>query len=63
MIIFLLFSVESEAEDPFEHVGSILVNISKMEAGRKILLDPKRSLLKQILPQFDATSLLRKKGV
>ncbi|KAK2991389.1 hypothetical protein RJ640_007853, partial [Escallonia rubra] len=49
--------------DPFEHVGSILVNISKKEAGRKLLLDPKRGLLKQIIRQFDSTSLLRKKGV
>ncbi|KAK3003637.1 hypothetical protein RJ639_019636 [Escallonia herrerae] len=49
--------------DPFEHVGSILVNISKKEAGRKILLDPKRGLLKQIIRQFDSASLLRKKGV
>lgn len=49
--------------DPFEHVGSILVNISKMEAGRKILLDPKRGLLKQIIMQFDSKSPLRKKGV
>ncbi|KAJ8445461.1 hypothetical protein Cgig2_031274 [Carnegiea gigantea] len=49
--------------DPFEHVGSILVNISKMEAGRKFLLDPKRGLLKQIIMQFDSKSSLRKKGV
>lgn len=49
--------------DPFEHVGSILVNISKKEAGRKLLLDPKRGLLKQVIRQFDSTSLLRKKGV
>ncbi|RWR78395.1 hypothetical protein CKAN_00692200 [Cinnamomum micranthum f. kanehirae] len=60
---FCRSSSEAKAEDLFEHVGSILVNISKMEAGRKILLDPKRGLLKQILPQFDSTSLLRKKGV
>ncbi|KAK0573621.1 hypothetical protein LWI29_011044 [Acer saccharum] len=53
----------SESSDQFEHVGSILVNISKKEAGRKILLDPKRGLLKQIIRQFDSTSLLRKKGV
>ncbi|CAM9001211.1 unnamed protein product [Rhodiola kirilowii] len=26
--------------DPFEHVGSILVNISQKDVGRKILLDP-----------------------
>eukprot|EP00262_Sarcandra_glabra_P021097 TRINITY_DN8715_c0_g1_i1.p1 TRINITY_DN8715_c0_g1~~TRINITY_DN8715_c0_g1_i1.p1 ORF type:complete len:337 (+),score=73.97 TRINITY_DN8715_c0_g1_i1:51-1061(+) len=50
-------------EDPFEHVGSILVNVSKLEVGRKILLDPKRGLLKQIIPQFDSASTLRKKGV
>lgn len=49
--------------DQFEHVGSILVNISKKEAGRKILLDPKRGLLKQIIRQFDSSSPLRKKGV
>ncbi|KAF3778834.1 HGH1-like protein [Nymphaea thermarum] len=50
-------------DDPFEHVSSILVNVSRTEAGRNLLLDPKRSLLKQIIPQFDSTSLLRKKGV
>lgn len=49
--------------DPFEHVGFVLVNISKKEAGRKLLLDPKRGLLKQIIMQFDSTSPLRKKGV
>ncbi|KAF5443311.1 hypothetical protein F2P56_035874 [Juglans regia] len=51
------------SDDPFEHVGSILVNISKLEAGRKLLLDPKRGLLKQIIRQFDSSSPLRKKGV
>ncbi|XP_044494549.1 protein HGH1 homolog [Mangifera indica] len=50
-------------DDQFEHVGSILINISKKEAGRKILLDQKRGLLKQIIRQFDSTSSLRKKGV
>ncbi|KAK9675875.1 hypothetical protein RND81_11G037700 [Saponaria officinalis] len=49
--------------DPFEHVGSILVNISKTQAGREFLLDPKRSLLKQIIMQFDSPSSLRKRGV
>ncbi|GMY26013.1 protein HGH1 homolog [Fagus crenata] len=50
-------------DDPFEHVGSILVNISKQEAGRKLFLEPKRGLLKQIIRQFDSSSPLRKKGV
>uniref|UniRef100_A0A803L1M8 Protein HGH1 homolog n=1 Tax=Chenopodium quinoa TaxID=63459 RepID=A0A803L1M8_CHEQI len=55
-------SPDGSKDDPFEHVGSILVNISKKEAGREILLDPKRGLLKQIIMQFDSTSLLRKRG-
>ncbi|XP_020236768.1 protein HGH1 homolog isoform X2 [Cajanus cajan] len=50
-------------DDAFEHVGSILVNISKQREGRELLLDPKRGLLKQIIRQFDSNSLLRKKGV
>ncbi|XP_068637219.1 uncharacterized protein [Aristolochia californica] len=50
-------------EDPFEQVGYILVNITKAKEGRKLLLDPKRGLLKQVIPQFDSTNLLRKKGV
>ncbi|XP_054808201.1 uncharacterized protein LOC129310398 isoform X2 [Prosopis cineraria] len=49
-------------DGPFEHVGSILVNISKQQAGRKLLLDPRRGLLKQIIRQFDSNSSLRKKG-
>ncbi|RDY10338.1 Protein HGH1-like protein [Mucuna pruriens] len=50
-------------DDAFEHVGSILVNISKQREGRELLLDPKRGLLKQIIRQFDSNSSLRKKGV
>lgn len=50
-------------DDSFEHVGSILVNITKQRAGRELLLDPKRGLLKQIIRQFDSNSALRKKGV
>ncbi|KAL3336957.1 hypothetical protein AABB24_029569 [Solanum stoloniferum] len=48
--------------DPFEHVASVLVNISKKEHGRKLLLDQKRCLLKQIV-RNDSKSLLRKRGV
>lgn len=49
--------------DPFEHVASVLVNISKNVEGRRLLLDPKWGLLKQIIRQFDSRSILRKKGV
>ncbi|KAG6396557.1 hypothetical protein SASPL_142709 [Salvia splendens] len=60
---FCASSSERKGDDPFEHVASILVNISQKEAGRKLLLEPKRGLLKQIIRQFDSPSPLRKKGV
>ncbi|KAF0926047.1 hypothetical protein E2562_020728 [Oryza meyeriana var. granulata] len=60
---FCRSSIESEDEDIFEHVASILVNISKVEAGRRILMEPKRGLLKQIIRQSDSINQLRKKGV
>lgn len=56
-------SSDEKSGDPFEHVASVLVNISKRAEGRKLLLDPKRALMKQVIRQFDSTSLLRKKGV
>ncbi|GFP87362.1 protein hgh1 homolog [Phtheirospermum japonicum] len=56
-------SLSENKGDPYEHVASILVNISQKEEGRKLLLDPKRGLLKQIIRQFDSPSPLRKKGV
>lgn len=61
--ILWLLAFSSLSGDSFEHVASILVNISQKEAGRKLLLDPKRGLLKQIIRQFDSPSPLRKKGV
>ncbi|EPS64082.1 hypothetical protein M569_10697 [Genlisea aurea] len=53
----------SSSGDPFDHVSSVLVNVSRNEAGRKLLLEPRRGLLKQIIRQFDSPSLLRKKGI
>ena len=35
-------NIENEVvKDPYKHIGSILVNISKMETRRKLLLNPK----------------------
>lgn len=51
------------SEDQYEHVSAILVNVTRLEAGRKLVLDPRKRLLKQILPQSDSTSMVRRKGV
>lgn len=59
-----LFSKFPEgSEDQYEHVSSILINVTRVETGRKLMLDPKKGLLKQILPQSGSTSMVRRKGV
>ncbi|KAH0452762.1 hypothetical protein IEQ34_017086 [Dendrobium chrysotoxum] len=60
---FCRSSSSDATEGTYEHVASIIVNVSKMEAGRRILLQPKGSLLKQIIRQSDSENPLRKKGV
>ncbi|KAF8390218.1 hypothetical protein HHK36_024741 [Tetracentron sinense] len=61
--LYVMKLVRSFCTSSSETSGSILVNVSKMEAGRKVLLDPKRGLLKQIIRQFDSATPLRKKGI
>lgn len=59
-----LFSKAPEGtEDYYEHVSSVLVNLTRLEYGRRLMLDTKKGLLKQILPHSDSTSLVRRKGV
>eukprot|EP00898_Chlorokybus_atmophyticus_P002659 jgi/Chlat1/3394/Chrsp23S03727 len=40
---------EEGAEDEFAHVASVLANISRLEDGRAVLLDPDRGLLRSAL--------------
>ncbi|XP_022157092.1 protein HGH1 homolog isoform X3 [Momordica charantia] len=65
----LLYNVDSSIS---QLLLMLLVNLTQLDAGiasllqesgRKLLLDPKRGLLKQIIRQCDSTSQLRKKGV
>eukprot|EP00249_Psilotum_nudum_P003398 c16789_g1_i1 orf=254-1255(+) len=62
-----LFTNSSEGnkgvKDQYEHIASILVNVTRFEAGRKLLLEPKIGLLKQILLQTDSGNVIRRKGV
>lgn len=51
-----------EGED-YEYVANILVNITRLDSGRKVVLDMSRNILRQILPQIDSRSVIRRQGV
>ncbi|KAJ7567509.1 hypothetical protein O6H91_02G151000 [Diphasiastrum complanatum] len=52
-----------EGVDEYEHVAAVLVNITRLEPGRRLLLDSKKGLLRVLLRQIDSKSLVRRKGV
>ncbi|CAM6106236.1 unnamed protein product [Calypogeia fissa] len=60
---FTRFSGNKQGEDAFEHVAAVLVNITRLKEGRTLILEQRRGLLKQILPQIDSRSLIRRQGV
>ncbi|CAI5535710.1 unnamed protein product [Closterium sp. Naga37s-1] len=53
---------EEGQEDEYEHVATILVNATRLEAARKLLLDPEKKLLRQILPQTSSSNRIRSQG-
>ncbi|CAI5959760.1 unnamed protein product [Closterium sp. NIES-64] len=53
---------EEGQEDEYEHVATILVNATRLEAARKLLLDPEKKLLRQILPQTSSPNRIRSQG-
>lgn len=67
-----LIGDDSDAKDPYEHFGSVLVNVTQVEAGRQFVLKLNRksgqeSLLQKLLPILlqppASTSALRRRGV
>lgn len=64
LVYFFSRSTDSDpGNDEFEHVASILVNVTRIKAGRRVLLDTNKSLLRQVLPQIESRSLVRQRGV
>ncbi|CAK9236061.1 unnamed protein product [Sphagnum jensenii] len=63
LVRFFVRSSGSNEVDEYEHVGAILVNITRLETGRKLLLNASKGLFRQILPQIDSRSVVRRQGV
>ncbi|KXZ46514.1 hypothetical protein GPECTOR_43g951 [Gonium pectorale] len=48
--------------DPFEHVASVLTNVTRLAEGRRLLLQPGRGLLAALVSQLQSWNSLRRLG-
>ncbi|KAG2448786.1 hypothetical protein HYH02_006138 [Chlamydomonas schloesseri] len=48
--------------DPFEHVASVLTNVTRLKEGRQLLLQPGRGLLAALVSQLQSWNALRRLG-
>jgi hypothetical protein len=49
--------------DPFQHIGALLTNSTRLQAGRKLLLQPGRGFLQALAAQLGpGSSLARRQG-
>lgn len=53
---------EEGQADPYEHVASIVTNVTRLKEGRELLLQPGRGLLQALASQLRAQNPLRRKG-
>ncbi len=48
--------------DPFEHLAGVVVNVTRLQQGRKLLLQPGRGLLQALVSQLLSPSETRRRG-
>lgn len=58
---------DTQQHDPYQHVASILLNVTQVENGRRFLTklssDNRSSRLQQVLPQLRSPNPLRRRGI
>lgn len=57
------YTGEGDEEDPYEHVASILTNVSRLKEARVLLLQPGRGTLQALVAQLQAPGVTRRQGV
>lgn len=49
-------------EDAFEHVASVLANVTQIKAGRALFLNEATLLFRELLPQLRVPNVVRRRG-
>lgn len=62
LLKLFLGQVSPRAPDTYEHVATILPNVTRFPAGRQLLLQPGRGLLQALASQLRSSSELRRRG-
>eukprot|EP00002_Diphylleia_rotans_P005898 TRINITY_DN1511_c0_g1_i1.p1 TRINITY_DN1511_c0_g1~~TRINITY_DN1511_c0_g1_i1.p1 ORF type:complete len:348 (+),score=94.60 TRINITY_DN1511_c0_g1_i1:88-1131(+) len=55
-----LFNRPAHDDDPFSHLAHVFVNITRIQEGRVLLLDPTQSLLSLFVPHFTSPNPARR---
>jgi cold shock CspA family protein len=61
-ILIQRFLQPSSTEDTFAHVATVLPNVTKLKAGRRVLLEPGRGTLSALASQLRSANKLRRRG-
>jgi len=59
--LFMAGSKSGEA-DKMEHIAAILTNVTRLKAGRALLLEPGRGFIEALVAQLKSHNLLRRQG-
>ena len=62
MLKLFMRPTKTSQPDTFEHIAAILTNVTRLKAGRGLLLEPGRGFLEALVAQMQSHNLLRRQG-
>eukprot|EP01118_Nematostelium_gracile_P006362 TRINITY_DN204_c0_g1_i3.p1 TRINITY_DN204_c0_g1~~TRINITY_DN204_c0_g1_i3.p1 ORF type:complete len:234 (+),score=62.99 TRINITY_DN204_c0_g1_i3:73-774(+) len=63
LIDLFVFREKKSEQDPYSWVALILLNLSQIPEGRKIIMNPKKGIVPLLLPFLKHNSLRRRRGI
>ena len=63
-MLLKLFMAQQKPDqaDKYEHIAAILTNVTRLKAGRSLLLEPGRGFIQALVAQLKSANLLRRQG-
>ena len=62
MLKLFMAPKKPEQADKYEHLAAILTNVTRLKAGRSLLLEPGRGFIQALVAQLKSANLLRRQG-